>query len=389
MRRRTGPALGSIAAVALLSLAACAARPAAEAPPVASSAPASPTPTEVAFEGPEPRLDLTCDEVLPIDELESFLSPPEQLSPVPVLSTFPPDHAASLQLGALECVWDGGLVQGFGQPEPERMSVVLSVLPEGGAAALEEAALSNGPLASPYGSSVHGPRCGGVGGYSGLGWCQLFGWVAGAWIDFRGTGIDVSSFATQDDMTEAFAVLADAVVVAVDAAGDPTARWVPTASTPQIESCDDLGTAEELGEVTGLGVVAFGPYWDGPRIGRYLYETEAAGALNCQLFFDSDLSFGEVSVLPGGEWAFLDARDDWLADGGSEIAVAGVEPGDAILRCNDGEECILDLHRQHDWIRVAFPPVPSPSPYTPELDYTGARASVVPLAEAILANVAD
>ncbi|BDZ63675.1 hypothetical protein GCM10025877_06130 [Agromyces mangrovi Wang et al. 2018] len=132
MRRRTGLTLGSIGAAALLSLTACAAQPAEEAPPVASSATPSPTPTEAAYEGPESRLDLTCDDALSIDALESFMGAPDPLVPVPVLAEVAPDRAASMQLGALVCEWDDGSVQPYWLTEPSyRYSIVLHVLPEG------------------------------------------------------------------------------------------------------------------------------------------------------------------------------------------------------------------------------------------------------------------
>ncbi|BDZ63674.1 hypothetical protein GCM10025877_06120 [Agromyces mangrovi Wang et al. 2018] len=239
---------------------------------------------------------------------------------------------------------------------------------------------------------MQGPRCVGTGGSPDTdrtGHCELMGWAAGAWVDFRVDGIDVSTYATDDALTAAFAGYVDALLVTIEAAGEPAARWTASASTPPIASCDDLGTADEVGEVSGLGEIWFGSFWDGPRVGQYVYAADTTGALRCSLgFLDRDAGFGHVSVLPGGEWGFLDAREDWLADGGSEVVVVGVEPGGAVLRCDDGEECILDLHRQHDWIRVAFPPVPPASvDYMPALDYAEARASAVPLAEALLANL--
>jgi hypothetical protein len=143
--------------------------------------------------------------------------------------------------------------------------------------------------------------------------------------------------------------------------------------------------------ITGAADTSFGRYWDGPRIGQYSFAAEHVASLACFILFaGTEGSLGGVSYLPGGDWAFETLGDDWASAGGVATRIAGLDDGDAMLRCVDPQDaCILDLRIDRDWVRISIlPDPPEAVTYVPaDIDFEAARAAVVPLAERIVANL--
>ncbi|UOE45869.1 hypothetical protein [Agromyces larvae] len=386
-RRRAGsPAIAIL--TGMLALTACTAQPDASTPH--PSAPSTiPTPTaEPAEAGPHARIPVDCDGLVATDALRTLVGEAgHPLAPIVPIDRLDPDEAAALQLGAVDCRWTNGL--GFSTwtgPEAGRQTVALSILPEGLDAAIEYVDLYRS--ADPtYGAHVQGPRCMAATDASWTGFCELYGVIGRNWVEFTVQGI-VFDARSDSDLVAAFRAVADPMVAAL-AATEPGPRWTPAEST-SFAACEDLVPATSVAEITGLAAVGFGESWDGPRVGQYFWASRETGAKRCSVFFtDREGGFGEVGVLPGGSWGFDRAEAAWLADGGVIVPVAGVEPGDAVLRCADAAaECVLDVRTGGDWVRVEFPEVPPETvEYLPPNDYAAARESIIRLAEAPVAGL--
>jgi hypothetical protein len=71
-----------------------------------------------------------------------------------------------------------------------------------------------------------------------------------------------------------------------------------------------------------------------------------------------DVSAGSLQRLPGGEWAWNEARTFGLLDGPPvEVAVPGLEDGDsAWVRCPASGACTVDVIVGHNWLQfVGWP----------------------------------
>lgn len=391
MQRPVVPLRPLIAAAAIVALLAgcAAARPSETAEPTgAATATAAPSPAPV--DAPTPRYPIECGEVLPLETIVAFLGDGiAGVAPVDLGAVEPPDASAGAQLGALDCAWDDGRpADTWTGPAERAQSARLQILPDAEAAALEYVAMYAGPgVPAPYGETALGPQCV---VFEVDAYCELHGWLADAWIVLEVEGIVLDPEDTEASLAAEFTVIADGVVDAVAGAGEANAAWQSPKSAVDIADCGQLATPEEITAVTGLPGIRFGPNWDGPRIGQYWYTTLTVGALRCSIgFADRDADFGRVAFLPGGDWRYLLERDTWLEDGGAAVAVEGLEPDDAVLRCADATEpCLLDLRLGRDWVRISFPEVPPETvTYLPEgVDFGAARESIVELANRLVAN---
>lgn len=379
-----------IAASTVALLAACVAeRPSPTVVPTPSpslSASAEPVP----IDAPTPRFAAGCEDLLPTASLQAFLG--EGVAPLAAVdldAVNSPDASAAAQLGARTCEWDDGRPStAWVGPAADAQSVRLQLLPEGEAEALAYVDLYAGPdIPAGYGPGSQGPRCV---VFEADAFCELHGWIENAWIALALNGIVLEDGDTDASLAAEFTAMTDEMLAVLGAGGVSGEPWTPPTSTNTIDECTQLTTAEEITEVTGLPDLWFGLSWDGPRVGQYWYTTTTAGALRCTVGFTaSEASYGTVALLPGGDWRYLLERETWLADGGEPAGVAGLAADDSVLRCTDDEApCVLDLRLDRDWLRISFPTVPPESvTYLPEgVDFAAARASIVELANRIVAN---
>ncbi|WP_308799068.1 hypothetical protein [Agromyces silvae] len=369
-----------------------------DAPPSASPAvpSASPTPEPVLDPGPVPRIDADCEQLVALPALQSFVG--DAGAPLVMLhepERLTPDEAAVLQLGGLVCDWASHTDPVSSVPSEGAQRVRLRVMPEG----LEHAAeyVATYQIADPtYGEHVQGPRCIAPDAGRSSGYCELIGAIGPTWVELQVSGIAAASGSTDASLRDAFrASIADRLVAELQAMTAPRPRWSPTA-VGRADSCENALSTEQVAALTGFPDVWFGVSWDGPRLGQYSYATDETGAKRCSIhpIAQADATFGAVFLLPGGSWAFDRYRDTWLASGGMPQPVTGLTPDEAVLRCADeAAECRLDLSLEGDWVAIVFPPVPDESvsdesvSSVSELDLAAARASIVPLAEALVANL--
>ncbi|QEO15317.1 hypothetical protein FLP10_13435 [Agromyces intestinalis] len=385
-RRAALPAIAVLSG--MLALTACTAPPGAAAPDD-SEPPTSPTPSAEPVEaGPEARIPVDCDGLASTAALQLLVGETANpLAPVPAIDRLDPDDAAVTQLGGIDCQWTNGLgASTWTGPDADRQVVILRVLPDGLDGAIEYVDLYQS--ADPtYGTHVQGPRCMAATDASWTGFCELYGAIGPTWVEFTVHGI-VFDGRADPDLLAGFRGVADPMVDAL-AATEPGPRWTPGESA-RAGACEDLAPATSVAAITGLAPIGFGESWDGPRVGQYFWAAHETGAMRCSIFFtDRDAGFGEVGVLPGGSWGFDRGEEAWLAGGAEVVQVAGVEPGDALLRCADpAAECTLDVRTGGDWVRVEFPEVPAATvEYLPPNDYSAARDSIVRLAETVVAGL--
>jgi hypothetical protein len=390
MTRRRVPALAA-ALLVIVFLAGCASD-------VPESTPEPPAPvvveTPAPIDAPTPRFAADCEALAPLAELQAFVgSGVGALSPVDRGISLAPDEAALDQLGGLMCDWDDGQAWSAWQGPPDgRQTVRLHLVRDAAAAAQKYVDTYAEQLdTSPYGPTAGGPRCTGVEYGQSSGYCHFDAWLADAWIEFSVSGIVLDDFVSDAEAVAAFTVLTDHVVETLAAEPSPPAVWTAPVSASTATECEQLASADDVRAITGNADTWFGLYWDGPRIGQYSFATDTIGALRCSVgFAESEGSLGEVAYLPGGDWAFATLGDDWAAEGGVATPVAGLGNEDAVLRCADPhDDCLLDLRIDRDWVRLSIMPAPPETvTYAPEgIDFEAARASVVPLAERIVANL--
>ena len=393
MRRSRPLVVGATIIVLAASMSAC--TPAASSPPTVA-----PTPSETlgpVVDRPEPVFGVACDELVDSRELQSFIgvgvSAISLIEPANRVLTVTPDEAARDQIGSLVCDWNDGqrATSPWGPPPDPRQSVRLSLVADA-----EEAAqryvdtYASAENDTPYGPTAQGPRCIGIDDAMPSGYCELHGWLSNAWIDFTVSGLVTDGYASDAEVLDAFMMFTDEVVATLDDV-ETTEAWVPPVSPNPVSDCASVLTTDDVVELTGITNVFVGPSWDGPRIGQYWYATDTEQAMRCSFNFrDAEGWFGAAHVLPEGAWGFATAAPTWLADGGVASDVAGLEAGDAVMRCADpADTCTLDMRVAGHWIRVeVMPPPPADVGYVPAgIDFDAARAAVVPIAERIVANI--
>jgi hypothetical protein len=389
----TRPRVPSLAAAVLII--ACFAGCTAEAPepspePTAPVVVETPTP----IDAPSPRFAADCEALAPLAQLQAFVgSGVGALRAVDRGASLAPDQAALDQLGGRMCDWDDGQLWPAWQGPPEgRQSVRLHLVRDSAEAAqtyVDTYAAQIG--ASPYGPTASGPRCTGVEYDSQSGYCHFDAWLSNGWIELSVSGIVLDDFASDAEAVATFTVITDHIVETLASEPSPSGAWTAPVSASTATDCEQLASADEVQAITGAADTWFGQYWDGPRIGQYFVATRQAGSLRCMMgMADTDGSFGVVSYLPGGDWAFATLSDDWAAQGGIVTSIAGLGDADAVLRCADPlDDCVLDLRIDRDWMRISIMPAPPETvTYVPEsIDFEVARAAVVPLAEKIVANL--
>lgn len=392
-RHRSAALLASSAIAALL--AGCVpTSDAAEPTQVTEAQAQTPAPTPAPIDAPTPRFASDCAALAPLAELQDFVGEGVgSLRAVDRGIALAPDVAAVDQLGALICDWNDGQPWPTWQGPPEGQQVVrLHLVRDAAEAAqryVDTYAEQIGP--SPYGPTANGPRCIEVGYSTSWGSCHFDAWLSDTWIEFSVNGIALDDFASDVELVAAFTVLTDHVVETLAAEPPQAEAWMPPASATTATECEQLVSTDDVRALTGAAETWFGLYWDGPRIGQYSFASEHVPSLRCSIgFSETEGSMGAVSYLPGGDWAFETLGSGWTSAGGVPTPIAGLDDGDAVLRCADPQDdCILDLRVDRDWVRVSIMPAPPETvTYVPAgIDFEAARAAVVPLAERIVANL--
>lgn len=370
MKSFRSPGLLLVLAGTLVALTACT-PPGPEPTPTPTSPSASPTPsaTPAAISAPAPLFDVDCGDlaseatladalgagVTSIDPAQSMMGAYPAISPT----------YAVRSLGGITCEWSNGEPQsdttGY---NPAYVGSRVLVLPN--------ATSQWDRYLSYYGPDAEGDLCS---AYEGPLHCTTDRLTGSTWVQVTTVG------ATSEAAASA---LGAEVVATIAGAGAGAAPWTPPAGTATLPAdCPGVIPDDAVQAALGLGVAVQastgGGGWSLEAGAR-----ENWGGPHCYwAFLDSDAGVGSLSTLPGGAWAWAEAREFLTLPSTPEaVTVAGLSAGDeAWLRCAAGDDyCLVDLVIGGNWIEAYIWP-----------DDAGIaidrRAGAIAIAEAIVANL--
>jgi hypothetical protein len=335
----------AVAALTVLALAGCAPEPApveSSAPPVVTPTP-TPTPTVEPITAPTPLLDLDCNELIGdgIDVLfAKSLSSWDPARTIAEAGTTVPYKYDIEQLGGLTCEWSNGTPQSdkLGG-DPNYVGLAVSVAP------VTQDQWT--PFRDYYGVSDNRQ----VYCFTDTGnFCAADAFVDGRWwLEVQATGTDGVKASV---LSKTFKGIVSDMIATVTNAAPSGAVWsAPEDTIPLDSNCATILTGKQVATAVATTKTVEPRF---PQGGVSLDGTsrEALDALWCTYSFaDSDDGVGILTWLPGGEWAWNEARDFNLPGGAIvELDVAGLDEGEgAWVRCADSN-CVLDLVVGHNWI---------------------------------------
>ena len=304
----------------------------------------TPEPEVVPISAPEPELALDCGDLVSSATLAGlFTGGVVEVDPERTIieaDNLIPYKYAVEQLGGIACEWSNG--------EPQSAKVGQNPLYRGTAVSVSRVSPAEwAEFVSYYG--VVGDR-------------QVYCYdtcygdllVAGSWW------VEVSLQATDAaDPLASFTAEVAAIEAAVTSAAPSGTTWTaPAGTVPLAADCAAILPAASVQSALGLTTTleAWPPY------GGVGLDGTARSQLNslwCNyLLSGADVSAGSLQRLPGGEWAWNEARTFGLLDGPPvELAVAGLEDGDsAWVRCPATGACTVDVIVGHNWLQfVSWP----------------------------------
>ena len=311
----------------------------------ASSDPtSSPKPEVVPITAPTPNLALDCDDLLSSASLATLFTggvtqvDPEQTI-IEAANLIPYKYAVE-QLGGIACEWSNGQPQSAKTGDnPLYRGTSVSVSP---VSATEWA-----EFVSYYG--VVGDRqvyC--------FDNCYADLLVAGRW--WVEVGLQATDAA---DPLTSFTAEVTAIEAAITSASPSGTSWAAPAGTVALPAdCAAILPAATVQTALALGT----PLQASPPFGGVGLDGTARSQLNslwCNYLLDgADVAAGSLHRLPGGEWAWNEARTFGLLGGPPVgVVVAGLEEGDsAWVRCPASGSCSVDVIVGHNWVQfVGFP----------------------------------
>jgi len=335
-----------LAAAIAAALVACA--PSAPAPSTSPAPAASPaaTPTASASAAaalsPQPIIDLTCAELLADSTVAAQFA-------VPVM---PADAAISMMtasffsladafvvrsLGGLACEWNNG--ESYSSSRGYNGAYVgyrVVVLPD--------ATSQWAKYIAYYGPEGEGQYCNSIS--TGVLSCSSNDPVGDLWVEIETFGVTSEAAAT---------ALRDSVIDTVSAAAPVAQVWVPPAGTlPLPTDCASLVPYSTVTSALGSSAPLKGFKGGGGGWSLVAGADVNAGVGGCGWFYpDTDYSFGNISTLAGGAWAWDQARPALTAPAVPEpLVIAGLTAADqAWIRCAPANaECVVDLVIGGNWI---------------------------------------
>jgi len=349
-------------AASLLLAAAIAATLVACAPPAptpsASPAPAAspaPTPTAIATAepvatGPEPIIDMTCDELLADSTLAAQFAVPVALADAAnswaSASRIGMTTAYFVRsLGGLACEWNNGeSYSSLRSTNPAYVGFRVLILPDAGSQWTKYI-------------DIYGPE--GAGHYCGLRYlspdvlsCSSNDLVGDLWVEIETNGVisDVGA-----------AALRTSVIDVVSAAAPVAQVWVTPAGTlPLPTDCASLVPYSTVTSALGLSEPLEGFNRGGDGWSLQAGARVIAGVVGCGWRYpDTEYSFGNISTLAGGAWAWNEARLALTTPAVPEpLVIAGLTAADqAWIRCAPANaECVVDLVIGGNWIEFHLRP---------------------------------
>ena len=335
--------LAAAIAATLVACAPPAPTPSVSPPPAASPAP-TPTATATAepvATGPEPIIDMTCDELLPDATIAAGFAAP--LAPANAAVSMMNERSYRMahaflarSLGGLACDWNNGEINVSSRgTNPAYVGHRVVILPD--------AASQWARFIDYYGPEAGGHSCAVPVSPFPLS-CSSDDLVGDIWVEME----------TQGAVSEAAAAaLRTRVLEGIAAAGPGAPRWTPPAGTlPLPTDCEGLVPFSTVASALGTSASLFA---DSASGGWSLMAgaTENAGVGGCLWGFPDWEGLGGIRSLAGGAWAWNEARPALTTPGPPEaLTIAGLEAGDqAWIRCAPANTtCVADLVIGGNWI---------------------------------------
>jgi hypothetical protein len=320
------------------------AAPTPTAPVTATPTPtATPEPVIEPIAAPQPALDLACSDLVnPATLAGLFTSGVSEADPEQTIieaANLIPYKYAIEQQGGIACEWSNG--------QPQSAKVGTNSAYRGTSASIARVSATEWARFADY-YGVVGDRQ--VYCYEN---CNANLLVAGAWW------VEVELQATDAaDPLAAFTAEVAGIEAAITAAAASGAIWTaPSGTIPLPADCERILPAASVQSAFALpdALLAVPPAGGVSLDGTIRTQNNS---LWCSyLLLDADLGPGTLHRLPGGEWAWNEARTFGLLGGTPvEIDVAGLEEGDsAWVRCPESGACAVDVIVGHNWLQfVAY-----------------------------------
>lgn len=182
--------------------------------------------------------------------------------------------------------------------------------------------------------------------------CELIG---GAYISVQGQRSQVDESEGREDLLRS---TYDSLRARLVASPPGASNWrPPTGTTPVTGACVDVLPAASLGEIYGGSQSVESVGWGGWSVRSWMlleyWQTDACVTFEIGADPSDDSSFGSLTWLPGGEWAF-----DRAVSGEALAPLGAAETDQAIFSCEvvDGRTlCAVDVVADGNWVRVALP----------------------------------
>ena len=283
------------------------------APPSPVVTPSSPSPTPEAQGDPLPTLPLACGDLFTEETASELLFLPVTLK-VSEATVRNVSAAASLQAGATRCTWGADDMTDNSWDQ----TLDVSVLPDGAQAFDTNVwQVDDGAIVYPEGSTTSEYLC----PFVDASYAQCFanvlvdGFWARAWVQTGGSGLSLTREAVEANLR----TIVDSMTMAISGAGPARPAWV----MPSGVLAGGICAGQASGDNSTIDSVAAG----------------RSGLLRCTVGEDN------VSVLPGGAWAFApllaDDRPSYSIRDLEAIDVAGADA--AAWDCGDGCYAVFSI----------------------------------------------
>jgi hypothetical protein len=353
----------------LIALTACTDPVPTPTPTASASSEPTPSPTLAPISAPAPVLDVDCAALVGDATLVgAFAVAVSSIDPAESMMAAYPAISPTYQvrsLGGITCEWSNGEPQSNTTgSNPAYVGARVMVLPN--------ATSQWDRYLAYYGASAAGDYCTDGGGSL---YCTTDALVGSTWVEVTSVGASSDAAAS---------ALGAEVVAAITAAGPGADPWSPPADTAALPA-DCTGVIPDAAVQSALGIdVAVQASTGGGGWSLEAGARENWGGPHCYwAFLDADAGVGSLATLPGGAWAWAEARE-FLAHPSTpeSVTIAGLAAGDeAWIRCAAADTyCLIDLVIAGNWVEAYV--WPDDSGFA--IDH---RAGALAIGEAIVADL--
>lgn len=337
-----------------LLLAGCVNPSPAPSPKASSTAAPTPTPTVEPITAPTPGFDLSCSDLASNSDASAAIGEPAATDdPAEVqLSTGwgIPRTALIEQLGGIECSWSNGTPAHLTNEDPQRHALTISAIPN--------ADDKWNRYADAYGYKGDDfYYCYDYDEADPTFFCGYFALINHAWVEVYIDGADLPGVVGDDALKKELRPLVDQIGTQFAEADKSTEEWAPPSDTAALPTeCENFVSSSVVTKALGAAeTLVPQTYTDGPQVDQTLSMDSVPLATSCLFLSEgSESGAGNLSALPGGQWAWERYKDVATTSGDHEPLTLNLEDGDeAFVRCTaDESRCSADLIIDRNWIVI-------------------------------------